>query len=328
MADQRDLKGEFEKIKDFDPIERGYALEKLLGSIFDEEGIEHGLPYKPRGEQIDGWIFYHGRTFLVEAKWTKKETSASSIYEFRGKLEGKLSGTLGIFLSMSGFSTDCVETVRAGKMLNVLLFDRSDFEAVVQNEIKFSELLRSKMRTASTTGVIYYPWSEMKRVEQLLPGERISVLIVGEGPTDVTILKSLVSFAKEEYGLNNLSPIYFSPGGKQSLLNTFPVLVERFKQTSLSAFIAVIDMDSDRIDSVRVMRKNIRAQFEEAGYDEVFHLAVADPCIEAWLGIDRHPTLQELENFLENYDWQEIIQDDVELRSLVDFLRRKASLSA
>jgi hypothetical protein len=41
---------------------------------------------------------------LLEAKWHRDEFElpASTIYEFKGKVDGKLVGTVGIFISMSG----------------------------------------------------------------------------------------------------------------------------------------------------------------------------------------------------------------------------------
>ena len=61
---------------------------------------------------------------LFEAKWTGDPVPASMLYQFRGKLEGKLTGTLGIFISIGGYSADAVDALVAGKSLNLVLFDR------------------------------------------------------------------------------------------------------------------------------------------------------------------------------------------------------------
>lgn len=43
---------------------------------------------------------------LLEAKWTKNPMPASSLYQFKGKIDGKLAGTLGLFTAQT--STDVV----------------------------------------------------------------------------------------------------------------------------------------------------------------------------------------------------------------------------
>lgn len=80
--------------------------------------------YKLAGEQVDGSFFLDGTVFLLEAKWHAKEIAASSLYEFKGKVDGKLLGTLGVFISMSGYSEDAVNALTLGKTLNLVLCKR------------------------------------------------------------------------------------------------------------------------------------------------------------------------------------------------------------
>lgn len=103
---------------------RGFEFENLIFSLLQNANVEPKASYKSRGEQVDGSFFWNGQTFLLEAKWEKKPIPVSSIYAFKGKLDGKFHTTSGIFISVSGFSYDVEDALRFGKSLNILLFDK------------------------------------------------------------------------------------------------------------------------------------------------------------------------------------------------------------
>src|SRR4051812_24531172 len=108
------------------PVEarkRGYEFERILYSLLENETLEPSASYKPIGEQIDGSFFYWGQTFLLEAKWHRDPLPVSSIYSFKGKVDGKFHTSSGVFISMGGYSDDVSDALRFGKTLNILLFD-------------------------------------------------------------------------------------------------------------------------------------------------------------------------------------------------------------
>src|SRR4051812_15027132 len=80
---------------------RGYDFERLLNALFLIERLDPRTSFKPDGEQIDGSIYLDGRIYLVEAKWHAEPLPASTLYQFKGKIDGKLAGTIGLFISMS-----------------------------------------------------------------------------------------------------------------------------------------------------------------------------------------------------------------------------------
>ena len=84
---------------------RGKEFERVLYGMFAESDMDPRGSYRPEGEEIDGSFLYYGRTMLFEAKWTAKPVSASTLYQFRGKVEGKLVGTLGVFISYGSCSS-------------------------------------------------------------------------------------------------------------------------------------------------------------------------------------------------------------------------------
>jgi hypothetical protein len=115
------------------PQRRGYCFEALLYDLCDTEDLEPRSSYKPDGEQIDGSFVVDGRAFLLEAKWyAKADVAASGIYSFKGKVDGKLVGKIGLFLAMGrGFSADAVDALARGRDVNVLLADDDDLTAAV-----------------------------------------------------------------------------------------------------------------------------------------------------------------------------------------------------
>lgn len=165
---------------------RGRELERVLAGMFEEAGMRPRLSYRPTGEEVDGSIWLHGRTMLVEAKWTKDPHPASSLYQFRGKVEGKLAGTLGIFVSMAGFSSDAVDALVAGKELNLVLFDGDDLREIVAGHISIQDALEVKLRAAGDAGTPYLPLREATRPPTAAaPG---SVIFV-EGRFDQRVLE-------------------------------------------------------------------------------------------------------------------------------------------
>jgi len=134
-------------------LERGYQLEKILEFVLQD--LEPQAAYKPKGEQVDGSFFWNGQTFLLEAKWHAKKLPASDIYAFKGKVDGKFHTTSGIFLSCSGYSDDAVDALRYGKVVNVLLFDQTDLDVIIENNIPFIDVLKYKLRSAGDSGDPY-----------------------------------------------------------------------------------------------------------------------------------------------------------------------------
>jgi hypothetical protein len=73
---------------------RGFAFERLLIQLFALDEMEPRAGYRPVGEQIDGSIYLDGRVYLLEAKWHADPLPVSTLYQFKGKVDGKLAGTI------------------------------------------------------------------------------------------------------------------------------------------------------------------------------------------------------------------------------------------
>ena len=140
--------------------ERGYRLETTLKQLFDLFDLDPKASFKIEGEQIDGAFTFDGADFLFEAKWQNELVRANSLDSLASKVQRKLDNTLGLFLSINGFSPDGITAHSLGRKV-VLLMDGSDVMAVLDGRIGFPELLKRKRRHAAQTGEIYIRYQDM-----------------------------------------------------------------------------------------------------------------------------------------------------------------------
>ncbi len=137
-----------------EPQARGFKLEKVLKELFQLFDLDPKASFRIVGEQIDGAFSFEGTDYLLEAKWQQEPVGAAELDGMAGKLSRKLDNTLGLFLSVNGYSEDAVRAHSSGRRL-VLLMDGSDLMAVLEGRIDLVQLLLRKRRHASETGNIY-----------------------------------------------------------------------------------------------------------------------------------------------------------------------------
>ena len=156
-----ELKKEFYKLsssKDFQA--RGYALEKFLNQLFGLYDLDPKGSFKVEGEQIDGAFTFNNEEYLLEAKWKTELTNLADLDSFSGKLRRRLENTLGLFISINGFSTESINKFACDRKL-MLLMDGNDLIAVLDERITLPELLKRKKRAAAQTGNIYFRYQDM-----------------------------------------------------------------------------------------------------------------------------------------------------------------------
>ena len=267
-----------------DKRRRGYKFEEFLGQMLNAEELEPRLRVRPSGEEIDGSFHFGDRTYLLEAKWYGSPMPASLIYAFKGKVDGKLSGTIGIFVSMSGYSEEAVDALTAGKGLNVLLFDRSDIEGCIDHG--FRRVLRAKLRAAAEEGVVLFPFEGTSLhatdgvVDEHSPTPtdaiglarvRGQIAMICEGQTDRVILTRFSQRILEEQTVTANVKVLAAQGkfATARVANAvFPLLPND------SRLIVVVDGDGDRVGTEQTMSEEIQIPCD---------VVVVEPEIEAWL---------------------------------------------
>ena len=133
---------------------RGYALEAILQSLSKLSSLEVAEPFRVNGEHIDGSIKFDGEHYSVEAKWQDKTAANEAVYQFAGKIEGKMYGR-GLFVSIHGFSDQVVSSLVTGKAIKTVFVDGGNSTFVLEELISFSAMLDKKVKAAQTKGLIY-----------------------------------------------------------------------------------------------------------------------------------------------------------------------------
>jgi hypothetical protein len=190
-----------------DARQRGYCVEALLYDVMLAEGLAPRASYRPAGEQIDGSFVIHGRPLLLEAKWVKDPIPASAIYAFKGKVDGKLVGTIGLMLAVNGFSEDAIPALTAGKEVNVLLASGDDLAAALDPPGSFTAMVAHKIRAAIDEGVVFAPYrltvdgTASATISQTPDRPDVGdISFVVEGPLDAEIVGHLGRKVLDELG--------------------------------------------------------------------------------------------------------------------------------
>lgn len=151
-----ELKSKFFEIAiNTDNQKRGFQLEKLLNELFLLFELSPKSSFKISGEQIDGAFTFDSSDFLLEAKWQKSLVTASELYAFGGKITNKLKNTLGLFVSIDGFSKDGIQTNNP-LTKQMILMDGEDLMMVFDGRIRLNEIILLKRQHASQTGEVFY----------------------------------------------------------------------------------------------------------------------------------------------------------------------------
>jgi hypothetical protein len=139
---------------------RGFELERVMYELFELFDLDPKASFKNLGEQLDGAFSLDGTEYLFEAKWQKELVNKADLAAFSDKVRTKLENTLGVFLSINGFSPDGVSAHQAGGAA-IILMDGGDLMAVLEERIDFTSLLLRKKRYAAQTGHIYLNYYQM-----------------------------------------------------------------------------------------------------------------------------------------------------------------------
>jgi hypothetical protein len=139
----------------------GQAFNGLLTDLFATFSLEPSQPFRVTGEEIDGALYFHNETYLIEAKWTAAKTSAQALYAFNEKIRRKSDFTRGIFISINGYTNEALEAYRTGAASRAVLLDGAHLMRVLDRAIGLPELLARVTRELTQRGSVYLPVSEL-----------------------------------------------------------------------------------------------------------------------------------------------------------------------
>ena len=135
--------------------EGGYAFEKWFYDLVNFFEITARPPYKADGRQIDGSLTLDGTTFLIETKFTNEQSGAPDIDVFMSKIVKKADNTMGIFVSMSGFSSVAIKEASRDRTPMLLMDYAHIYNLILAGIMTLPDVIRRIKRHASQTGQAY-----------------------------------------------------------------------------------------------------------------------------------------------------------------------------
>lgn len=139
-----------------DEKRRGYEFQTWLRELFAIHDLEPRGSFASPGEQIDGSIRLEGQLLLVESRWTKDMVDPADVRDFVGKLEQKLDNTLGLMVSVAGFTENAGTKATSGGRLLAIFIDGQDLFPVLEGLLDLRDLLSRKLRHAAEKGEPMY----------------------------------------------------------------------------------------------------------------------------------------------------------------------------
>lgn len=131
--------------------EAGYAFEEWFYDLVAYFEVLHRRPFRSGGRQLDGSLTLGDTTYLGELKFRGAPIGAEHVDVFRRKVETKADNTMGVMVSMSGYTAPAVETA-SGERSPILLMDYRHLYAVLEGVLRLDELISRVRRSASQTG--------------------------------------------------------------------------------------------------------------------------------------------------------------------------------
>ena len=144
-----------------EPVRRGKDFNGFLASLLRADGIEayedqRGLDGR---DEIDVAFSLQGRQFVLEAKWLAEKVNDDAVEKLRGRLKVRPPGTIGVFVSMNGYTEPALN--KAKFFADVFLLDRRHIEALVTGLFTASELMGRVLSWANRRGGSHPPLDEL-----------------------------------------------------------------------------------------------------------------------------------------------------------------------
>jgi hypothetical protein len=136
--------------------ESGRGFEEWFYALMEFSEIAARRPYIVDGRQIDGSVTIGDTTYIVECKFTADQSGAPDIDVFRRKVETKADNTMGIFVSISGYSSVAIEAA-SGSRTPLLLLEHSHLYRILGGISGFRDVVERVRRHSSQTGQPYLP---------------------------------------------------------------------------------------------------------------------------------------------------------------------------
>jgi hypothetical protein len=148
------------ELEGFTPQTRGQRFNSFIAELLQCWRIDATSNIRGSGE-IDVAFELNGRHFILEVKWEQEPINTGAVAKLQKRLRQRLAGTIGLLLSMSGFTPDAIKDLKEGEQLSALLLTREHLEAMLSGFLAPDEILSTAVRRASNYGDGFVPLRQL-----------------------------------------------------------------------------------------------------------------------------------------------------------------------
>jgi len=146
-----------------EPQQRGYLLQDVLNRLFvvHRMTVIRSFLRNEGGEQIDGAFELEGWHYLVECRWRERLADIGELDSLYGKIARSGKQTMGLFLSINGWSEHVVPLLKQNPDKSVMLMEGLDLRLVLSQTIDLRHLLKAKLSALNVETEPYLPGSKL-----------------------------------------------------------------------------------------------------------------------------------------------------------------------
>ena len=137
---------------------RGYLLQDLLNRTFAlyEIPVVASFTRNEGSEQIDGAFKLEGWHYIVECRWRKKLSNIRELDGLSGQIARSGRQTMGVFLSINGWSDNVVPLLKQNPDKGIILMDGYDLRTVLAGQVDLRDFLLAKVAKLNLKTEPYY----------------------------------------------------------------------------------------------------------------------------------------------------------------------------
>lgn len=148
--------------KSVNPQARGIMLEDIVNRLFnaynltEQLSVTQAFKRNDNGEQIDGAFKLDGWHYIVEMKWTNRVSGIRELDSLLGKISRSGKQTMGLFISINGWSFHVVELLKQNSDKSILLMNGYDLRAVLTGKIDLITMMHLKLSKLNLEAEPFY----------------------------------------------------------------------------------------------------------------------------------------------------------------------------
>ncbi len=148
--------------KERDHQKRGYLLQPLITDLFNAHEIVtlKSFTRNEGAEQIDGAFRFKGWRYIVECRWRERLADARQLDGLLGQVQRSGKQTMGLFLSIEGWSDHVVPTLKQNPEKSIFLMDGFDLRSVLEGHAPLEMFLDAKLDALNVRAEPFYSVGE------------------------------------------------------------------------------------------------------------------------------------------------------------------------